>query len=83
MTDPTPTAWFCPACQAHHAPHVSTCPRAAVPAPVYLPNPLTPSMPHGPAPCTPWGPYLPSTGVGVGIAACDDPNLWYRNGTAH
>lgn len=21
------SAWFCPACQKHHAPHVETCPR--------------------------------------------------------
>ena len=23
------TAWFCPACQKHHAPHVETCPGGA------------------------------------------------------
>jgi len=24
-----PEAWFCPACQKHHAPHVDTCPSGA------------------------------------------------------
>lgn len=23
-----PTAWHCPACNAYHAPHVDTCPKA-------------------------------------------------------
>jgi len=25
----TAQAWFCPACQRHHAPHVDTCPGSA------------------------------------------------------
>lgn len=26
-------AWFCPACQKHHAPHVDTCPGAKISLP--------------------------------------------------
>lgn len=40
------TAWFCPSCQKHHAPHVETCP-----APVDLiGHPMAPFKPWAPSP---------------------------------
>lgn len=42
-------AWFCPACQKYHAPHVETCPAGAQPG----------SAPASPG-IAPWGvPYTP------------------------
>lgn len=38
-------AWFCPACQKYHAPHVDTCPGAKIPLPlgyVVLPEVVRP-----------------------------------------
>lgn len=63
------TAWFCPACQKHHAPHCETCPapvdavstnRKCFPLPPPV-MPLTPCAPCSPDPTgAPWTtPYYP------------------------
>lgn len=48
------TAWFCPSCQKHHAPHVETCPGpvdaiSRIPLPTYPAAPGTPAYPRFPA----------------------------------
>jgi hypothetical protein len=53
-------AWFCPACNAHHAPHVNTCPNpASLPftaAPYrYTPEPVI--LPPSPV-FEPWPPMV-------------------------
>lgn len=40
-------AWFCPACQRHHAPHVDTCPERHTAAPS---GPVLPYQPYVPPP---------------------------------
>lgn len=37
-----PAAWFCPACQKHHAPHCDSCPGQTA-API-LPGPYVPPV---------------------------------------
>jgi len=46
------TAWFCPSCQKHHAPHVETCPGTA---PVWV-DVLPPQTPFHPKPSWPLTP---------------------------
>lgn len=67
-------AWFCPACQKHHAPHCDTCPEVAGaqpgPAPV-MPGPSIQTWPPqdiyiGDPVSAPWVPYWPATSSAVG-----------------
>lgn len=61
----TRQAWFCPACQKHHAPHCDTCPteRIAVPdinQPVIVPVTIPKPIYWEPDPTrTPWMPSHP------------------------
>ena len=74
----TRTAWFCPACEKHHAPHCDTCPGPATAAP--LPGYTTPYIPPLYQPPTRWDqtprPFWETPvicGTATGIA--DDPNV--------
>lgn len=51
------TAWFCPSCQRHHAPHVETCPATNIstglPMPVFQPKHPTTRTPSTRTPSDP------------------------------
>ena len=70
------TAWFCPACQKYHAPHVETCPGpvGVRPLPDITIPPIHPvvTSPWKPGPGDPpWTPYYPVV-TSIGVVA--DPN---------
>lgn len=54
-------AWFCPACQKHHAPHVETCPGGGV-AP-YQPGKFTMPLIPGPYDFATTKPQCPKCGI--------------------
>lgn len=69
----TRSAWFCPACQKHHAPHVETCPRpvdaiSTTPMPTYPFPGSTGDVPFR------WDPNQCGS-----ITIQPDPNKWVRN----
>lgn len=76
-------AWFCPACQKHHAPHCDSCPNPTVevrPIPCVNVWPVK-TVPYWPDPSTgdpqPWTPYW--TGGSVYNPAFD-PDIICING---
>lgn len=77
------TAWFCPACQKHHAPHVETCPGPvdARPLPGITVPPIHPAIPQHwePVPGTPCSPYSP---IVTCIGVPPDPNTVIMSGVA-
>lgn len=69
------TGWYCPNCQAYHAPHVDTCPQGAAPITVPAPLRIEPTDPPGP-PWNPW-PWQPYEGPYCGGASSSNlPNGW-------
>lgn len=64
---PNPSAWFCPACQRHHAPHVDTCPGGigAFKIPNGLPNSIPTFVPTVWPTATGMPPNYPGTLVGT------------------
>lgn len=72
-------AWFCPACQRHHAPHVDTCPGqfSALPVLPYQPFVL-PTFPYpGTAGDTPMGRWPATTGGSLQVTI--DPTVVAMN----
>lgn len=76
----TKQAWFCPACQRHHAPHVDTCPGQFAALPVLPFQPFVPvTFPYpGTAGDTPPLPPWPTTTCGS-IEVKTDPNMMVIN----
>lgn len=65
-------AWFCPACQRHHAPHVDPCPAPTLTMPGSLPfQPATPQWVPAPQ-------IWPSL-TGGSVTCEPDPNLTVVN----
>lgn len=71
-------AWFCPACQRHHAPHVDTCPGQFAAYPVLPYQPFVPVT--FPYPCTAGDtPLYPWPNTTCGVTCISDPNMMVIN----
>lgn len=78
------TAWFCPACQKHHAPYVETCPGPVDVRPlpgITVPDtyPVMPRYWEPRLPDAPWSPHYP---VVTCLEVRPDENTIVMNGVA-
>jgi rubrerythrin len=72
-------AWFCPACQKHHAPHVETCPGPAAIGDVPFRWDPNTSLPGGTTPTTATGSWrCPECGKPPG--QCDPDGVGHYRG---
>lgn len=74
-------AWFCPACQRHHAPHCDTCPEQRIAAPQ---GPVLPYTPYVPPvytiPTREPSPFNPPFEITCGtLPVKSDPNMMVIN----
>lgn len=73
-------AWFCPACQKHHAPHVETCPGGVGTSPYRYVQPVRAPAPIGGCAC-PVGHICKSTGCPRGTFLSGSTFTKYPPGT--